>query len=75
MTPQYFRTMHLQHSPTMPCVCSCVHKRIVLHVEGSGGVSSAGCVVHVAYMESRLCCGWLYFIATEHGLAYGSEHC
>ena len=54
---------------------TCVHKRIVLHVEGSGGVSSAGCVVHVAYMESRLCCGWLYFIATEHGLAYGSEHC
>ena len=36
----------------------CVHREIVLHVEGSR-VGSAGCAVHVTYMERMLCCGWL----------------
>ena len=46
-------------------------------MEGSG-VSSAGCAVHVVYMERRYAVGGCNFIATEHGrygLVYGSKQC
>ena len=34
----------------MPWAVPCIHKRIVLHVEDSGG-GSAGCVVHIVHED------------------------
>ena len=71
-TPQYFHTYILSHFAPVPCIVTCVHRRVVLGMK-SCRMCSAGCVIHVVvYGEWVVCIVVIIVVRTKYDVIFSN---